>query len=89
MSVLPPDKQRKAAKRDHDESVAALQEMVDDDLVGPAARTALQLTEEGRDPRVMLLVIESAIEGYFEPRSKKQRNWERKAQERHGNVESS
>jgi hypothetical protein len=65
---LPAAKRRKAASRSAEVSLEGIRELVDDEQFGPAARTALRCIEErGADPRLMLLVLESAQEGFFAP----------------------
>jgi hypothetical protein len=71
--VLPAAKRKKAASRSAEVSLEGIQELVDDEQFGPAARTALRCIEErGADPRLMLLVLESAQEGFFEPVSRQE-----------------
>ena len=61
---------RKAPSRSEEVSMEGLRELVDDDHLGPAARTAIACVEQkGADPRLMLLLLEQAQEGYFAPRN--------------------
>jgi hypothetical protein len=79
--LLTAAQRRRLDRRSRELSVAGLRELVDDDYAGKAARTALRCVEErGADPRLLLLVIESAQEGYFEPRPKPERDRQRRAQ---------
>lgn len=68
-AVLSPADQRKAERRDREESMAGLLELLTDDFLGPVAATAIDcVTERGADPRLMLLLLEKMQEGYFEPK---------------------
>jgi hypothetical protein len=62
--VLAPSKRR--AQRSAEVSLQGLRELVEDELLGPAAREAIRCVEQaGADPRLMLLVIEAADEGHL------------------------
>lgn len=51
-----------------DAAIVRLRELEADDHVGPAATTALYCVDEHRaDPRTLLVVIERAADGYFDP----------------------
>jgi hypothetical protein len=64
--VLTAAERRKAPSRSEEVSLEGLRQLVDDPHLGPAAKTALRCVEEqGADPRLMLLVIESAEEGIW------------------------
>jgi hypothetical protein len=79
--LLPAAARRKIHSRSAEVSLEEIRELVDDDYLGPAARTALRCVEErGADPRLMLLVLESAQEDYFDPVSKQERDAQRYAQ---------
>lgn len=81
--LLPAAARRKAESRSEEVSLEGLRELVDDDYLGPAAKTAIECVEQrGPDPRLMLLLLEKAQEGYFEPVNKaeydRQRHEQRK-----------
>jgi hypothetical protein len=64
--VLPAKALAKKQRRDRGTSLQGLHELVDDERLGHAARTAIRCVEErDADPRLLLLVIEAAEEGYF------------------------
>lgn len=68
--LLPAAARRKLLARSEEVSLEGLHELVDDDHLGPAARTAIECVEQrGADPRLMLLLLEQAQEGYFSPRN--------------------
>ena len=59
---------RKLQRRRRDESLAGLHELIADEYVGSAAQTALRcVKEKNADPRLMLLLLEAALEGFFGP----------------------
>jgi hypothetical protein len=84
--VLPFAKRRKETSRSVEVSLEGIGELVADELLGPAARTALRCIEErGADPRLMLLVLESAQEGFFAPVSEQEYEAQRYARNGHKN----
>lgn len=78
--LLAPSERRKATSRSEEVSMEGLRELVDDVHLGPAARTAIECVEKrGADPRLMLLLLEKAQEGFFSP-DKPERDRQRYAQ---------
>lgn len=66
--LLPAAKRRQLTRRSPEVCLEALRDLVGDDYLGPAARTALRCIEEREaDPVLMLLVLEAAEEGYWSP----------------------
>jgi hypothetical protein len=64
--LSPTERRQRAHSRSAEVSMQGLRDLVDDELLGPAAREALRCVEgAGADPRLMLLVLEAADEGDF------------------------
>ena len=79
---LPGSYRRRRDKRTRQEALAGLHELVDEPGVGLAAREGLRCVQErNADPRLMLLIIEAAQEGYFDG-DKSERDRQRYAQKK-------
>jgi hypothetical protein len=84
--LLSAAQRRKLHRRSRRFAHEGLRELVDDECLGPAARTALRCVDErGADPRLMLLVIE-ACEEYVGPVSKQERDRQRNARANEGGA---
>lgn len=75
---LPASFKSRRDRRTWEQALDGLLELVDEPGVGAAAREALRILESGQgDPRLLLLIIEAAMEGYFDPqpKSERERQW--------------
>lgn len=67
--ILTSAQRKRLPARSEEVAMEGLRELVDDPLLGLAARQAIRCVEgNGADPRTMLLVLEGAQEGWFRER---------------------
>lgn len=80
---LPKSFKSRRDARTWEQALDGLLELADDPQVGLAAREALRILESGQgDPRLLLLIIEAAMEGYFDPVSAQEYDRQRYAQKK-------